>query len=414
MSGGRRRQVLTSPHVLRLLGTSLIARLPTAMVTLAVLLLLGPSHGYGLAGLACMIYVGASAVGNPIQARLVDRIGARRVLIPASVINGLALVAMAALSSRLLALDMVAAAAAGVALPPVTAVVRGQWPRLLPAEQVQVLYGLEATAQELIYLTGPALLALLAGAFGARTALILTAMISVAGTGALVSTPVFVAGGAAVVAQRRPLLLRSPRLLAWLTLAASLTMAFGITEVAVVAFVAPGHAGGTFLSGLVLAAWSAGSMIGGIAFGRRERQITDRSVLVAGLLIGATSALPALALGAAGLAALLFLSGCAIAPGLARLYTRISASARASSQTEAFGWLAVAFTVGNAAGVAIGGATASGLGARSGLALGAVPPLLGAAIAVLLLRRTSDRPRHDEMTSAIEVRVESAPVASPM
>jgi predicted MFS family arabinose efflux permease len=369
------------------MGTALIARLPGAMATLGILLLLGPAHGYALAGLACTIYVGASAVTNPLFARWVDRAGARRVVVPASIGNAIGLAVLATVPVSWLGVEYSAAALAGLSLPPITAVARGLWPRLMSAELLPVLFGLEATAQELVYITGPALLAVLAGAFGARTALLVTAAVGLSGTIAFVANPVF--GRRDPADQHRPpaRLLRSARLWAWLAVACSWVMAFGIIEVAVVAFVAPGRAGGSAASGLVLAVWSAGSMVGGVWFGRRAQHITDGSVLLAAALIAATCALPGLATTDWVLALLLFAGGFAIAPGLARLYIRISAAAPESAQTEVFGWLAVAFTIGNALGTAVGGVAANGLGPRPALALAAAPPVLGGLVAAFLLRR---------------------------
>lgn len=109
-------------------------------------------------------------------------------------------------------------------------------------------------------------------------------------------------------------------------------------------------------------------------------------MLAAIVTVAALVAVPAVATRPLLLAGLLLCSGLAIAPAIARLYTRLSAVAPGGSQTEAFGWLAVAFILGSAAGAAAGGAAVTLLGAHAALALAAVPPLLAAATSAALLR----------------------------
>lgn len=395
MAATRRWEALRTPHVSPALASSLVARLPNAMITLALLLLIGPVHGYALAGLGCTILLIAMAVSNPLLARLVDRLGAVPVIVPTTLGNAVGLAALAVVPSRMLWAEYVAVVVAGLTAPPVTAVVRGLWPRLVSEQQLPVMFGIEATAQELTYIVGPALLALIAGGLGAHAAVGATAGLALAGglTFAISAGKAHSAGTSPAefaAAGRRPRLL-SLRLLSWLVLAASLTAGFGATEVGIVAFVSPGHGGSSSVSGAVFVAWSAGSMIGGLVFGSKERMVTDRSVVVNALLIALTLVLPALAVGDWMLGALVFASGCFVAPGLGRLYTRISGAATPERQTEAFGWLAVAFIVGQSVGAAIGGAAADRLGARAALAVAGALPLLGSITAVALLRRSAER-----------------------
>jgi predicted MFS family arabinose efflux permease len=81
-------------------------------------------------------------------------------------------------------------------------------------------------------------------------------------------------------------------------------------------------------------------------------------------------------------------SGLAIAPSLARLYTRIGRIAPEGSTTEAFGWLGTAFLLGTAAGSSLGGITVDGLGARPALALSGLTALGGAGLVGLKARRS--------------------------
>lgn len=229
-------------------------------------------------------------------------------------------------------------------------------------------------------------MAIVAGLAGPRAAAGVVAGIGLAGGLAFAATQVF--GESSRRGSGGRLGLRHGTALApWLLLGSSLVMAFSMDEVAVVAFVTAGRTGGTLASGLVLAVWSAGSMLGGVIVGSRQRVATDRSTLLGCLAIGLALAVVVVAPGRIGLAILLFATGWLIAPGLSQIYQRIAAAAPDGAQTEAFGWLAVAFIIGAAVGASVGGACVTALGARAGLGLAALPPVVSTGLALLLLRR---------------------------
>src|SRR3954468_6396301 len=135
MALARYRMALRTPGVGRLLGTSLVARMPNGMSSLAILLLVTRDHGYGRAGLVTGIYVAAAGCSNLLLARAADRVGARRVLIPAALGYSAGMFALAALPARSFTATLVVAALAGLCSPPVVSVVRGLWPRMLGPEE---------------------------------------------------------------------------------------------------------------------------------------------------------------------------------------------------------------------------------------------------------------------------------------
>jgi predicted MFS family arabinose efflux permease len=258
------------------------------------------------------------------------------------------------------------------------------WARLLGPDQAQRVFGLEATAQELIYVTGPALVALLAGTVGARTAVIATGWIGLVGAVAFVSAEPF----GSFEPRKRPRrhrVLRGTGLLGYAATGVCLTVCFAMTEIATVAFVGGKQASAA--SGLVLAVWSAGSVIGGLRFGSPAGAVTDRGLAATITIMGGILALTSLAPDPAALAAILACSGLAIAPSLARLYTRIGRIAPEGSTTEAFGWLGTAFLLGTAAGSSLGGVTVDALGARAALAISGLVAVGGAGLVALKARR---------------------------
>src|SRR3954451_9501076 len=81
----RYRAVMRVPHVARLLITSLVARMPNGMSSLAILLLVTRQNGYARAGLVTGVYVASAGASNLLLARASDRCGARRVLVPSAI-----------------------------------------------------------------------------------------------------------------------------------------------------------------------------------------------------------------------------------------------------------------------------------------------------------------------------------------
>jgi predicted MFS family arabinose efflux permease len=168
------------------------------------------------------------------------------------------------------------------------------------------------------------------------------------------------------------------RVAAYALVGVTLCLGFSMAEIATVAFVSGRHA--TVASGVVLAVWSVGSLMGGLGFGAGAARVTDRGLALwvafaAGGLFVATSA-P----GRVGLAVILFATGAAIAPALARLYTRVGSVAPTASPTEAFGWLAVGLQVGASLGSALGGLSVDAIGARWTFALSGIAASLGLVV----------------------------------
>ena len=376
----RYRAVMRMPYVARLLSTSLVARMPNGMSGLAILLLVTRHHGYARAGIVTGAYVAAAGVSNLLLSRAADRWGPHRVLLPAAFGYATGMLALAVVPGEAYAAELVLAVAAGVSSPPVVSVVRGLWPRMLDREQAQVVFGLEATAQELIFISGPAIVALVAGLAGAPAAVALTGLCALVGTLAFVGSPAL-ARPARSGARIRHRLMRETRL-----------------PIYVVAFVSGRHASAA--AGVVLALWGTGSLVGGLLFGAGAKAVDDaavvRSVLAMAAAVGAT----ALAPGRIGLALILFVGGATIAPGLARLYSRVGAVAPEGASTEAFGWIAVGLLAGSSLGAAIGGWTVEALGPRWDFVFAAAAPaLVAVAVSGWLRRREPVRLTGDPLPS---------------
>jgi len=377
MAFSRYREVLRTPGIARLVALTLIARAPNGMSSLSILLLVTPRHGYGKAGVVVGVYVAVLGVCSPLATRIAGRLGVRRVLLTMSAGYAAALVALAVVADGPYGGLLACAVAAGVMQPPIVAIVRGLWPRLFPPEQVPVLYGLEATAQELVFVFGPALVALIAAFAGARVAVLVTGVLAFVGTAGLVSSPLVTDLPVPPPGRQRVL---GRRLLVLVALGLTCTVAFNMVDIGVIAFMSGRHAGAA--SGIALSLWGAGSMVGGLFFGAARRRTDNRGVALSVLAVAGGLALLAGSPGRAGLVVVLFAGGTAIAPAFARLYGLVAEGVPESATAEAFAWLGVGFLAGGSLGAAAGGFTVEVFGARATFLLGAALP---AAYALAML-----------------------------
>jgi MFS family permease len=342
----------STPGALRILGSSVIARLPLAMLGIALLIHAEHLTGsFAAAGLVTGAYAVATGVGGPLLGRIVDRRGQTVVLLP-SVIATAALLAIAATlpagSSLLLLLAL--ATGMGLATPPLGACVRTLLPGLVDEDTVRVAYSVDATAVELTWVFGPPLAFAVGALWSTGGALVACGAVLLLGTLAFAVQPAS-RGWRPAPRHERPAggSLRAPGLRTLVSVLTAVGMLCGAVEVAV-------PATSEALAGPLMGLWGLGSLVGGIVTTRRGGGAQTPAGLA---LVVAYLAAAHLALVAAGnvvaLAAILFLAGSAIAPTCASVYAMVERVAPAGMVTEAFAWLATAMSVGTAAGAAVGG-----------------------------------------------------------
>jgi MFS family permease len=376
--------VLRTPFVTRLLSSAVVARMPTAMAGLAIVLLVrGGGGSYAVAGLVAGTYSIALALTSPLLGRLVDRVGQTRVLAGCAVASALAFAALAAAGRSASPLVLAGLAAlAGAAIPPVGACMRALWSGLLgQGGQLQAAFAVESTVQELIFVIGPPLVAVLAAVFSPAAAVLGTAALLLAGVAVFASTPASRAWRPERRAADWAGPLRSPGIRAVLASIVLLASAFGTVEVTVVA--GAEQLGSRTFAGPLLALWALGSLVGGLVFGSRasdrgpeQRMVSLLALVVAGI------ALLAVASGLTQLGAGMVLAGLGIAPAIACLYLLVDRLAPAGTVTEAFTWVTTAFSTGFAIGNALGGSLVHRVGTDRSFLIAAA----GIAAAALLAR----------------------------
>ncbi|MFF8918301.1 MFS transporter [Streptomyces sp. NPDC015032] len=379
--------VLGSPYVARLLGGTLIGRLPNGMAPVAIVLwTLAAGRGIALGGLLSALYGLASALSQPVKGRMMDRYGQSAVHLPAAALN----------SSLLIVLPLAAphggpasataiVVVAGLTAPPLEAGLRALWPSILPDLRLRhAALSLDTGTQGLLYIVGPLLVAALSSTYNPATALAVTATLGLAGTLVVATAPPSrrwrptpTTSGTGTT--RR---LASPPLASLFVALAGVGCAIGALNALAVAM-SDTH-GRQMLSGLLPAAFSAGSFLGGLVYGRRTWPCSTTRQLVLSSAAFLAGWLPLLVLHApyAAIAAVA-LPGAFLTVVVACAYVATDALTPAGRTSEAYAWLICSIGVGQAAGTALAGRLAD-----HALALAALPAAGAAfALTVLLLAR---------------------------
>lgn len=384
--------ILGTPGIAILLLTTLVGRLPIGINGLAVLLYVREISGsYAVAGLVTGALALGSALGAPLQGRLVDRRG-ERMLIPLASGHAAGLLLLWALGSVAAPTGALAGAAllAGAGVPPTSSVLRARWPYLL-AERPELIKGafaLDSVMIEVIFVTGPLLTAVIVATVGAEVALAVSAACALGGTGAFVLA---LAGrpGPEPDRSRRALglgALASPGLRTLVVATLPVGFCLGSIEVALPAF--SEAVGDRAFAGVLLATWSAASGVAGLLYGARPQRLPLTRVhlwLAALLPLGCLPLV--LASSPLSMAFLVILAGAPIAPLIASRNQLVGSVAPPGAAAEAFTWPLTALIAGLSLGVAVAGGLAEAEGWSAPVLAGAAVAAAGAALLTLHRRR---------------------------
>lgn len=360
-----------------------LARLPYATSALSTLILLQAStDSYAFAGLASAAQSIAIAAGGPLVGSLADRYGHRSVGVAAALANLGAWAALLAASHGTREGMFAAATVVGLTQPQVGPLVRVHWSRLVRSHDrhhlLPAALSYEASADELSFVAGPALVGLLAAV--SPFAPVVATMFLIAG-----STLPFALLYAHRTTQQpfsgahgKPHLPRRPLAVMFLAMVA-MGAVFGAVQTAVTVYADTIAKPGA--SGLLYAEFGIGSALAGVAcawlpqrFSLRARYVSFATALFIGMLILFTGAhLVSLPVAVA-------LASFTVAPYMISLYALTERLAPAERAAIAMTVLCAGGPLGTAAGQAVSGGLAETHGVE-----GALLVALSVAAGALLL-----------------------------
>jgi MFS family permease len=386
------RQVLAPTGALAFTLAGLLGRLGYAMQGVSLLTAVATRrHSYAPAGTVAAASMVGVAIGLPLLGRLVDRYGQRRIALPAALLSALPQLALVLLIHR----QAPTWALAGTAFvssfgPNLGGMARARW-AVLHQDDPAVLHranALEQALDELCFMAGPVLGALLSSWQPEAGLLAITLLTTVGGVlfAAERRTEPPVAPATPTDGPRRPRAHGVPVLLAVFF---GTGILFGSLEITTLAWTgAHGHG---WAAGPLLALQAAGSCAAGLAFG----MLPARGGAVRRLLLGLTAmtALLLLPLGAVGLggglallAPALLLAGTGTAPTMVTGFTLLQRLLPASALNAGMAVAVSAIITGSSAGSALGGLLIQHAAPGTGFALPAA-----AAGAALLVAHTARR-----------------------
>jgi MFS family permease len=380
--------VLRAPHVAALIAATLLARFPIGVNALAIVLYLRAERGsFAVAGAVAGALAAGSGVGAPVQGRMVDAFGQRRVLVPLGIVHATALGALVASTEAGAPAAVLGAFAllAGFAIPPTSSVLRSMWPDLLRdrPQLIQAAYALDSVLIELIFIGGPLVTALIATALEPPAALALSAASVVAGTVAFTALPPSRAVRPQPDRLRAGALgaLGSPGVRTLVLTSLPAGIGIGICEVTLPAFSDASGAAAT--AGVLLAIWSLGSAAGGLVYGALPNRPPLNRVHLAVTALLPLGLLPMAAAPSVAVMALLVIpAGMFIAPLLATRNELVGWVAPEGARTEAYTWPLTAFVGGIAVGSALAGVIVESASWRTAFVAAAAVAAVGTLIAV--------------------------------
>ncbi len=359
------------------------------MSGLAILLLVqGESGSFAAGGTATGCYVAGLAGVAPLLGRLIDRNGPRLTLLACALLfpASMATLVTAVGAGAATPLILVCAIAAGATFPPVTVCMRAYLRQQVVGDTaLATAYSADSILIEVMFIAGPMLVAFFIAYSTASTAVWFAA--GSAFVGALLFLGALGEWRIAVAHERTllgPLAQREFVLL--LAIVLCYALAFGLTELAVAA--SASEANRPALAGVFLGLMSAGSAVGGLAYGSRSWRgplIRQFSVTLAVMGLGLLVLAGPWDVAMFGL--LSVLAGVVMAPALIIQSMLVATTAKPEHVTEAFTWSTSGLLAGIGLGMAAGGALVEWGRSPAALCAAGIAALTAAGAAGIRARR---------------------------
>jgi MFS family permease len=398
------RAVFREPGTASFCLAGLVMRMPIAMYPIGLVLIISSRTGhYGFAGVLSATYVFGAVPGNPLLARLTDRHGQSRTVLPASALHALAIVIIGVLLETRAPLWTLVPPTfvMGFAFMSVASLVRARWSYVLDGRpELSTAFSLESTLDEVVFVLGPLIATLIATQLDAVGVLVLGVLLVCVGACWLASLtatepPAHVADG-----QPHPSALRARGMPLLLLSSVAMGGIFAGAEVTMIAFCGQHHERAA--SGVVLACFAFGSGVSGFVYGARSWH----SDLLARFRVHSAvfALLPLLFLAAVNvpvLAVCAFVAGLGIAPTLITAFGLVGRFVPAGALTEGLAWLTTGISVGYGIASASVGKLADAFGARNAFWVPIGAGLLMGLCAMLLDRRRPSRQRDESQAVVV-------------
>lgn len=392
--------LLRRPEVRRILVLGFFLRVPLWATNVAVVLhvVTHLHRSYAEAGVVSMVSAIALAVSGPWRGRMLDRIGLRRAIAPSLLVN---LVAWSIAPWVGYWPMLVFVAIADLFAVPNFSVVRQVLISAVSDAQRTAALSIDSVATEVSFMVGPVLGVLAATYLPTPIALMICQVAGfLAGLALWLANPPLLArtevgtevgtdagteaptraGTAEPLPPRRSWV--TPRVLMILLICVTATVILTSEDLGSVAAMRSMHH--TSSLGWVLALWGAGSAVGGLVYGGLRRHPPASLLLV---LLGASTALVAIAPDRLWFTVLLFLSGLFCAPTITAAVDDLSRAVPARVRGEAMGWQGSAMTLGSAIGAPLVGIAIDAGGWAHGFAYGGLAGLAMALVAIAVSLR---------------------------
>jgi len=376
--------LLKTPGVGRIIAAQLTARFPFGMLSLAFLLHVEHvHHSYAAAGLVLAATSIGQAISGPLTSRWMGRWGMRPVLL---LTLAVCLVTMVTFTLHDFSVPafMALGFVTGLSVPPIQPAVRTIYPKMVNSSQLTPLFSLDASAQEIIWVAGPVITTFVGTQVGTQEAIWLAAVFLVGGGAWFIASPEV--GRVRIPRSKRAFgkVLARPTVLLATVAGFLLIGACAAVEAGVVALFGEGSAD----SGIALAVFALGSLVGGLALGHVPVGPWALARRLAIVFAGMTLAV--FLSGLLPLSAALLVAGIGIAPALAVMFAIVSSSVKFSDTAEAYGWAGTGQLIGSALGSAIAGFWIDRIGGQGGLVVAAAFAFVGVVVGVLFHRWLPD------------------------
>lgn len=352
------RQLAGVPHLVSLLLWSIVGRVHLTGTPLALsFLVAGWTGSYALAGVVGGALTLGLGVAGPVRGRAADRAPASGLLLVTGGLYGVGIAVLGVLPTVLPSgawpVAALAAFLTGLCTPPVTQLTRASYPRMVKGPVQQAVYTVEASLQEMMYIVGPMMAAMLVAFASPRTAIWACGVLAVAGTVGFL----FALRRAGLdepvprpESHSGKTLLSDTGLVLSLLVATTTVMTLVSVDMVIIAWAR--DLGRPAMAGILTAVWGVGSVLGGLIIGglRGEPRFALRIGLMAGGVAALIPVLPPILTPSSPwlIGAVLAVGGLAIAPAIAANNARVGGLAPHGRRAEAFGWMTMATTAGSA------------------------------------------------------------------